>query len=384
MSEVRNDPSPKSVDRPEDVAGVLRRAGLRSPRTLSLAITSDCNLSCDHCMVESPGAGGCLTVPTVERLLREFADLGGREVCLTGGEPLLHPSWLGLVRTACVELGFDGVRVQTNAVAMTARSAELLAALDCPALTFQVSLEGARPASHDRVRGKGSFKRALRGIRHLTDAGLERRTTLAFTEMQHNMGELPAVLALAERLGVGRVVSASLVRHGRARGAADLLPPQPRQYRELVDLYLSDHRFRALYDKLGSAPALEWWKGAKGRREGPCTLIENPYVTVEGRVYPCVLLHEERYAAEGLLTRPLGEVVREAVPRWMELMELSRRRLRDLEACSGCPGRLPCAGGCMGRACSAYGEPLKPEDRCGLRRAVYGAVGEGAPGPRDP
>jgi hypothetical protein len=37
-----------------------------------------------------------------------------------------------------------------------------------------------------------------------------------------------------------------------------------------------------------------------------------------------------------------------------------------------CPGRLVCGGGCMGRAWGSRGSLLAADDRCELRRTIYG------------
>jgi hypothetical protein len=57
---------------------------------------------------------------------------------------------------------------------------------------------------------------------------------------------------------------------------------------------------------------------------------------------------------------------------WAHIKRISQRRSTELAACQECPGKAHCAGGCMGRAYAAHGDPMTVEDRCQLRKAVYG------------
>jgi len=79
--------------------------------------------------------------------------LGSEEICLTGGEPLTHPHWLDILVFSCSVIGLKIVCIQTNDTLLTT---EFVKALTSPAftnLTIQVSLEGAKAQTHNRVRG---------------------------------------------------------------------------------------------------------------------------------------------------------------------------------------------------------------------------------------
>ena len=101
--------------------GILKedtwKPGLRPPRALTLAITGICNLTCGHCLVEGGPKAREPHVPadTVRRIVSEFAALGGEEIYITGGEPLLHPRWLDILTFCCEQQSFTSVVVQTNA-----------------------------------------------------------------------------------------------------------------------------------------------------------------------------------------------------------------------------------------------------------------------------
>lgn len=349
---------------------ILRCHGLRPPRTLTIALTGVCNLGCSHCWVMAGESASAPHVPeeTLARLVDEFAALGGEGVRFTGGEPLCHPAWLGLMQRAR-SAGLSGVSLQTNGMLLSSAAVAALRRFDFPGLSIQISLDGASAVTHDLVRGEGAFAAAVAGIRRLVDGGLARRVTIFFTEMRHNLQELPDLLELAHSLGVGGVVSGSLVLCGRAAEGV-VAPPEAEHYHRLLDRFEADPRFRELYERIGTVAALEWGEG-EALREECCTFAENPYLTPHGLLYPCLMCHADPFAVSGVMEKGLAEAFAEGAPLWSALLEISRTRIEALAECRECPGRQKCAGGCMGRAWGSCGDLQAPDDRCQLRREVY-------------
>jgi len=356
-----------------EVLDSIIRAGLRSPKIVTLMVTNGCNLSCLHCWPESRSCDTAPPVPadTIRRLIEEFVLLAVEEICLTGGEPLTHPDWFEILSFACRQPGLNRVRLQTNATLLTEVDIEALGSIDFKGLTIQVSLEGATAETNDRVRGPGSFEQAFRGLKFLADAGLGEQVVVAFTETQHNFAELPRLLELLDELGIGGLVSGTLVLGGRAAQTDQVAPPTPSQYRELLNLYHSDPQFRSRYKKLGNIAAIEWFTGKSYPASEGCICIETPYINADGEMYPCLMLPIAKLAAKDMFHRPLEEVLFESLSLWAELPDLNRRRSVELEACKNCPGRLHCGGGCMGRAYAATGDFMNVEDRCALRKSIY-------------
>lgn len=354
-----------------EVAEKLRKAGLRPPQMLTLAITGVCNLRCVHCWVEAGEAGSCGHVPEdrLYRVIGELAALGAEGVRLTGGEPLCHPAWRDLMRSAC-EAGFRRIALQTNLMLLADEDVGFLRDLDFPGLSIQVSMDGATAASHDFVRGAGAFSAAVDSIRRLARAGLGKRISLFMTEMRHNLEELPELLEFAGREGLGSVAAGTLVRFGRAGEEEGIAPPEPEQYLRLLERYDADPRFRELYERFGNMAALEWRRAATTRGEC-CTFVENPYLSSEGLLYPCVLLHADDFAVSGVFEKDLAAAFEEGIPLWVSLREIRRRRPEAIEKCRQCPEKSVCAGGCMGRAWGSTSDLWATDDRCDLRRALH-------------
>lgn len=356
---------------PTEARETLLREGLRPPTTLTLAITGVCNLACRHCWVGAGTATAAGHVPeqTLRRLMTEFADLG-EGIRITGGEPLSHPGWQELLRLARA-LNFCNLTLQTNAMLFRLAHMATLAEVDFPGLSIQVSLDGIAAPTHDLVRGTGAFKDTLAGIQLLVEAGFGRRMTILFTEMRHNLAEFPELLAFAADMGIAAVVSGTLVRGGRAAEGAVIAPPDPRQYEHLFQRYDAEAGFRELYENRGTMAALEWRISTSDRTEC-CTFAENPYLTPGGLLYPCLLCHADDYAVPGVFDKGLAAAFAEGAPLWSSLLQVSRSRSESIAECRNCPGRSACAGGCMGRAQGSCGDLMAVDDRCGVRRSIYG------------
>ncbi len=356
-----------------DIIDSVISSGLKPPKTITIMITNRCNLSCNHCLTKSHlhETKPLIQSKVIKRLIGEFVDIGVQEVCLTGGEPLMHPGWFEILSFTCKQPGLNSVRLQTNATLLTEADVDALCSLNYKGLVVQVSLEGVTAETNDNVRGLGSLEQILKGLKLLTNAGLGKQVIVAFTEMAHNFAEIPDLMKFLDEIGVGYFVTGTLVLGGRAMSSDGLIPPTPSQYSELLDLYHADLQFKLLYKKMGNIAALEWYKGKSSSDEKQCGCIEMPYINSDGEMYPCIMLPIKKYSIQDVFSRSLEEVILDGVPLWAELPDLNHKRSTELEKCKLCPGKKHCAGGCMGRAYASTGDFMIVEDRCELRKTIY-------------
>ncbi len=358
---------------PSKLLKQLHQRDLHPPGVLTLAITNACNLTCCHCWV-SAGEAPSPTQVQIRKLfniMKEFAAIGGHGIRITGGEPLCHPHWLDIIHFAC-SLGFKTIALQTNAMLLNDDHLATLRELDFPGFSIQISLDGATAHTHDLVRGAGAFRTAWSGIKRLVEAGLGQRISVFFTEMRHNIAEIPELLDLADSVGIVSVVTGTMVLCGRAAETSLIAPPEVEQYLSLLQRFDSDIHFRDLYNRIGTMSALQWQAGDTVR-QACCTFIEHPYLTPSGRLYPCLLCHSDEYSVTGVYEKGLTVAVAEGIPLWSTLLQISRRRAVEIPECRDCPGKHYCSGGCMGRAWGSCGNLLAADDRCAARRAIYKA-----------
>lgn len=180
--------------------------GIPPLKTYYIYLTGGCNLACRHCWISpsyqaNGGTGGCLDYKLFARAIDEGLPLGLKNVKLTGGEPLLHPDFVHIVDLLREkELGLT---IETNGTLMTKSLAFYLKGKSTLG-HISVSLDGATADVHDPFRGvKGSFKKAVKGIRYLVEVGFSPQIIMSIHVGNEN--EIEALVRLAEKLGAGSV-----------------------------------------------------------------------------------------------------------------------------------------------------------------------------------
>ncbi|GAA5056394.1 MoaA/NifB/PqqE/SkfB family radical SAM enzyme [Thermocatellispora tengchongensis] len=136
-------------------------------------ITYACPLRCVHCYSESGrrparrlSEGGML------RVAEAIAAMRPAGVAIAGGEPLLIPNLIKVIERMA-DAGLK-VAVYTSGWLMDHDIARKLADV-CDKVV--VSVDGATPEVHDRIRGRqGSFSRAMRALTILDEVSAERKS----------------------------------------------------------------------------------------------------------------------------------------------------------------------------------------------------------------
>ena len=156
-----------------------RRAqvALRALETLWINTGTLCNLTCDHCYIESSPKNDRLvyiSAGEVSGFLDEIRrdQLATRVIGFTGGEPFMNPDLLKMLEDALVR-GFE-VLVLTNAMRPMAKcKAGLLALRERfgPKLTIRVSVDHYGQSVHEEERGKRSWKPTIEGLQWLVAHG---------------------------------------------------------------------------------------------------------------------------------------------------------------------------------------------------------------------
>lgn len=165
------------------------------PFSVGFEMTSKCNEDCSHC-VRSRWMGNELTYDEIVNILEQLAAEGAMELTYTGGDPLVRPDFLPIMRKSH-ELGF-ALFLFTNATLITAEIARELAR--CRVQEVDISVYGVTPEVHDGItRLKGSLRRTMRGIEHLDRAGVPVNVKMVL--MKQNFHELPALRALCQERG---------------------------------------------------------------------------------------------------------------------------------------------------------------------------------------
>jgi len=208
---------------------------LKGPSQLAFDITNRCNFRCIHCFNrsgENEIIKNELTDDEVISFIRDLAELKPLNLCFCGGEPLLREELIYECAKILISYGSE-VSLVTNGYLLNKEKAKKLA--DIGIKNIQVSLDGARPESHEKLRGvKGSFERAVNAIKLLLEEGV--KPGVAFSPTKFNADEFIEVYALCKEIGVKDLRVQPLMILGRAQLNIEELVPTPFQYRKLVKI----------------------------------------------------------------------------------------------------------------------------------------------------
>lgn len=198
------------------------------PIAMLAELTHVCPLACPYCSnpMELTKRADELDTATWARVFREAAELGVLQLHLSGGEPASRRDLVELV-TAARNAGLY-TNLITSGVGLTDKK---LAALDAAGLDHvQLSLQGITAALADRIGGyKGGFERKMHVAERIAEIGFP--LTLNAVMHRHNLDDLPATIALAQRLGARRIEVACVQFHGWAEANRGQLQPTPDQVR---------------------------------------------------------------------------------------------------------------------------------------------------------
>jgi radical SAM protein with 4Fe4S-binding SPASM domain len=190
----------------------IRRSPVPSLRYLELLITDRCNLKCRHCYIGDPEVRE-LPIDVLKILLEEFYRLQGLRVLISGGEPLLHQDF-DLLNEYLVHFPLRRVLL-TNGTLLTEKRLESLNVDE-----IQISIDGLE-VSHDSMRGKGSFRKAMEGFQKARRHGFD----VSVSTMVHpeNLNDFDEMEELFRALGSKEWTVDVPCLSGRMEGNRDLL-----------------------------------------------------------------------------------------------------------------------------------------------------------------
>lgn len=141
------------------------------PISGTFELTPRCNFNCRMCYVhlkpeQIPQYGRELTAKEWIRIAQEAKEAGTTWLCVTGGEPLMHPEFETIWKELS-QMGFF-ITLQTNASLIQGKMARLLA--EYPPRGVKITLYGSNDEVYEEVcQVKEGFTRVDQGIRNLAE-----------------------------------------------------------------------------------------------------------------------------------------------------------------------------------------------------------------------
>lgn len=147
---------------------VKRPPLIKSPepslRYLEMQITDKCNLRCNHCYISNKSFSE-LSINQIMVILKEFEEMQGLRVLITGGEPLIHRRFKEI--NEMLPEFFVRKVLFTNGLLLNKKALKNLNVDE-----IQISIDGLKDA-HDSLRGKGTFRLAIEAVKRAIDYGFE-------------------------------------------------------------------------------------------------------------------------------------------------------------------------------------------------------------------
>ena len=191
-------------------------------------ITAACNLKCLHCREKATltDTKDNLSTEQCHALINQVVAYNTHTLSIAGGEPLMARTIWDTLAYAAGK--FKRLVISTNGTLLDGPTAARLAEF---VTNCQVSIDGATEQTHDVMRGKGNFRRAIAGIKHLQDAGV--KVGIRLTLHRGNMHEVLQYVDLAAELGLPDAYLRRVILSGNAK-KYDLQPLSPEELRDAI------------------------------------------------------------------------------------------------------------------------------------------------------
>jgi len=348
---------------------------LKTPKTLDLNITNKCNLRCSYCSHFTSGSDLGEDLPLDEwlKFMEELNRCAVFDVCLSGGEPLFRKDFREIVKG--VVANHMRFSILSNGTLITEELVEFLKSTGrCNSI--QVSIDGPGPESHDIFRGKGTFEKALRGLKILLKHKMP--ATVRVTIHKHNYKQLDEIAELLlEDAGLPSFSTNSASYMGLCRqNEADVQLDIDQYSYTMEKLFELENKYNGrIGATAGPLSSVKYWMGMEesikngikshetcGKLTSCGGVFSKMAVNADGTMVPCSQIP---HASLGRINQ---DDLREVWQNHPELKRLRDRRdipLEEFEHCKGCEYIPYCRGGCPALAYNLNGDENVPsQDAC--------------------
>lgn len=354
---------------------------MNTPQCVDVAITNKCNLRCRYCGYFTSASDVNKDLPKEEwlKFFEELSCYNVMNIKIQGGEPFcqedLRELIEGIVRN---RMRFS---ILSNGTLITDEMAVFLASSGrCNGV--QVSIDGSIPMTHDVCRGKGSFIKAIAGIKYLQKHLVP--VTVRVTIHKQNVRDIEGIARLLlEEIGLSDFSTNAVAYMGVCRQDAEQIQLTTKEYFIAMNTLLRlnkkyNGRISAMAGPL--AEVKRWREMERARKNGKEYILGRSYlagcggimyriaIRADGVIVPCIhLSHIE-------LGRITQDDIKEVWQNHPELKRLRERRnipLSDFKFCQGCDYVNFCSGGCPAIAYTILGNEYHPSPDACLRKFLY-------------
>ncbi|MEW6401318.1 MAG: GTP 3',8-cyclase MoaA [Chloroflexota bacterium] len=291
---------------------------------LRISLTDRCNLRCVYCM---PGEGlqwqpraDQLSVEEIVRVVETAAQGGVKRVRLTGGEPLVHPYIVEIVRRIASIQNIEDVSLTTNAMLLE-RLAQPLA--DAGLKRVNISLDSLDADKFRMITRGGDLSRAWKGIAAAEAAHLAPLKLNTVIVRGLNADEIPALARLTME-NDWHIRFIEVMPIGNAQDWGDGFPAPPERYVSVHEMkvQLVTCNLQPATSPVGNGPARTFRiPGALGTigfisplGEHFCENCNRLRLTSDGRLRSCLVIPNEVSLRDAVRSgKPLEEFFHRAI-----------------------------------------------------------------------
>jgi len=270
---------------------------------LRISLTDRCNLRCVYCMpkdgLQWQARADQLSVGEIVRVVETAAQGGVKRIRLTGGEPLVHPNLIEIVRRISSIPNIEEVSLTTNAMLLERLAGPLA---NAGLKRVNVSLDTLDSEKFKRITRGGKIDRVWRGIAIAERVGLAPIKLNAVIVRGLNDDELPALARLTiEHDWHVRFIEVMPI--GNAQDWGEGFPASEERYVSVMEMrrQLSMFDFQPLTSPKGNGPARTYRiPGALGTvgfisplGEHFCENCNRLRLTSDGKLRSCLVLPKE-------------------------------------------------------------------------------------------
>jgi len=276
------------------------------PFEVEANLLNSCNLRCVYCRCTEIKMKP-MTTEQWRAVIHRLGTLGTIRFKFFGGEPTLRPDFQEL--TSEVRRAGIIAAATTNGQIIPSRP-ELLDYLD----ELIVSLDSSNPESNDRLRGEGSYRRAVQTIELSLQRGI--RTFVNMVLTRENLSDLEEMLEFCESKGVLMNAQPVAFGRGRYRSENQAYALTSEQIRTLhLNLARWKRQGRGLMFSAKSYQKVAEWPdhtilSVRSPGESPCVAGKDfIYIDANGDVIPCCQ-YESDFTPKNIVREGLDEALR--------------------------------------------------------------------------
>jgi radical SAM protein with 4Fe4S-binding SPASM domain len=351
-----------------------KRRVTSAPVMVQILLTRKCNLSCSYCGAERFNEiekDKELSTKEWSDVLKRLKEIRVFKLELSGGEMFLREDLFEILETA-VKYKFPVINITTNGTLISEKIARQLNRLNFAGKNISISLDG-NEESNDKLRGRGSYEKTIKGIKNLINNGII--PGILFSPLKYNYKALGDMVERIYDMGIRSISFNAIHPSGRcSKTYKDLLLDwfvEAGEFQEMVKgirekyngIRINDppfvyksypvqyHYIKISSEKTKNIPRLK-----------PCSAAHSSCnITSGGWVVPCSELYD--FKGGNIREKDILDIWRYS-ENFAKIRNLSDISSDQIPWCRNCDYNCFCNSGCRADAHIIYGDIMAPDPFC--------------------